>query len=171
MCCLNDLIPAGCSDRSQSNIQNGQPELGNQPFYDYKVRVPSLCVLILHRSTKATDDRHRYTTATHTTRRPLLIAILDLLLLPALSHYLLELPQGSGRASEFFSRNATLQNGTYAQILNRWVTIAAIPTFAPYSSNPKDDPLQYCSRDALRTLPDRLQLDRPPPWAVGGQLA
>ncbi|KAJ3552842.1 hypothetical protein NM688_g3936 [Phlebia brevispora] len=43
----------------------------------------------------------------------------DLYLLPALSHYFLELPQGEGRAAEFLERNATLQNGTYADIIRR----------------------------------------------------
>ncbi|KAI9066083.1 hypothetical protein FKP32DRAFT_1610261 [Trametes sanguinea] len=45
----------------------------------------------------------------------------DLLLLPAMSHYFLELPQGRGRAEQFLARNATLQNGTYAEILNRTI--------------------------------------------------
>ncbi|KDQ56402.1 hypothetical protein JAAARDRAFT_195047 [Jaapia argillacea MUCL 33604] len=45
----------------------------------------------------------------------------DLYLLPALSHYFLELPQGKGRAAQFLARNATLQNGTYGQILNRTI--------------------------------------------------
>ena len=44
----------------------------------------------------------------------------DLLLLPAMSHYFLDLPQGQGRAEQFFAHNATLQNGTYAEILNRY---------------------------------------------------
>ncbi|EKM58475.1 uncharacterized protein PHACADRAFT_193593 [Phanerochaete carnosa HHB-10118-sp] len=45
----------------------------------------------------------------------------DLLLLPAMAHYFLELPQGQGRAKQFLARNATLQNGTYAEILTRTV--------------------------------------------------
>ncbi|KAI9001558.1 hypothetical protein BD414DRAFT_453177 [Trametes punicea] len=65
------------------NIQNNRSDLGNQPYYDYKM----------------IDT--------------------DLLLLPAMRHYFLELPQGKGRAEQFLSRNATLQNGTYAEILNR----------------------------------------------------
>ena len=44
----------------------------------------------------------------------------DLLLLPAMSHYFLDLPQGQGRAEQFFAQNATLQNGTYGEILNRY---------------------------------------------------
>ena len=44
----------------------------------------------------------------------------DLLLLPAMSHYFLDLPQGQGRAEQFFAQNATLQNGTYAEIMNRY---------------------------------------------------
>ncbi|KAH9902577.1 hypothetical protein C8Q73DRAFT_670858 [Cubamyces lactineus] len=67
------------------NIQNNRSDLGNQPFYDYKM----------------IDT--------------------DLLLLPAMSHYFLELPQGSGRAQQFLSQNATLQNGSYAEILNRTI--------------------------------------------------
>jgi len=39
-----------------------------------------------------------------------------------MSHYFLELPQGRGRANRFLARKATLQNGTYAEILNRTVT-------------------------------------------------
>uniref|UniRef100_A0A0W0FBH0 Uncharacterized protein n=1 Tax=Moniliophthora roreri TaxID=221103 RepID=A0A0W0FBH0_MONRR len=65
------------------NINSNQPELGNTPFYDYKM----------------IDT--------------------DLLLLPVLSHYFEDLPQGRGRAQQFLSRNATLQNGTYSNILNR----------------------------------------------------
>ncbi|KAI0671937.1 hypothetical protein C8Q78DRAFT_806310 [Trametes maxima] len=67
------------------NVQNGRSDLGNRPFYDYKM----------------IDT--------------------DLLLLPAIRHYLLELPQGAGRARQFLSQNATLQNGTYAEILNRTI--------------------------------------------------
>ncbi|OSC99924.1 hypothetical protein PYCCODRAFT_1513135 [Trametes coccinea BRFM310] len=66
------------------NMQNNRSDLGNQPFYDYKVQP-------------------------------------DLLLLPAMGHYFLELPQGSDRAAQFLARNATLQNGTYAEILNRTI--------------------------------------------------
>ncbi|KAI3612064.1 lipoprotein [Moniliophthora roreri] len=35
------------------------------------------------------------------------------------NHYFEDLPQGRGRAQQFLSRNATLQNGTYSNILNR----------------------------------------------------
>ncbi|TDL17991.1 hypothetical protein BD410DRAFT_793667 [Rickenella mellea] len=68
------------------NIGNNQSDLGNKPFYDYKM----------------IDT--------------------DLFLLPALRHYFLELPQGKGRAKAFLAKNATLQNGTYAELLNRTVT-------------------------------------------------
>ena len=37
-----------------------------------------------------------------------------------MAHYFLELPQGKGRADAFLARNATLQNGTYAEILARY---------------------------------------------------
>ncbi|KAF8624481.1 hypothetical protein AX17_007110 [Amanita inopinata Kibby_2008] len=43
----------------------------------------------------------------------------DLFLLPALSHYFLDLPQGKGRAAAFMAKQATLQNGTYADIVKR----------------------------------------------------
>ncbi|PFH50459.1 hypothetical protein AMATHDRAFT_61004 [Amanita thiersii Skay4041] len=62
------------------NINNGRPDLGNAPFFDYKPY---------------------------------------LFLLPAVSHYFLELPQGKGRSAAFLARNATLQEGTYSEILNR----------------------------------------------------
>ncbi|TFK74714.1 hypothetical protein BDN72DRAFT_854008 [Pluteus cervinus] len=65
------------------NLQNGRGDLGNTPFYDYKM----------------IDT--------------------DLLLLPALSHYFLDLPAGKNRAPQFLSRHTVLQNGTYAGILNR----------------------------------------------------
>ncbi|KAI0663733.1 hypothetical protein C8Q70DRAFT_907236 [Cubamyces menziesii] len=85
------------------NIQNNRSDLGDQPFYDYKVRD---CYLLL---------------------------------LPAMSHYFLELPQGSGRAQQFLSQNATLQNGTYAEILNRTIfyNLERATPFAqsPISSN------------------------------------
>ena len=43
----------------------------------------------------------------------------DLLLLPNLAHYFLEIPQGANRSASFLARNATLQNGSYAAILRR----------------------------------------------------
>ncbi|KAI0366300.1 hypothetical protein BV20DRAFT_1124361 [Pilatotrama ljubarskyi] len=67
------------------NMQNNRSDLGNEPFYDYKM----------------IDT--------------------DLLLLPAMSHYFLDLAQGNGRGNHFLGLNATLQNGTYAEILNRTI--------------------------------------------------
>ncbi|KAF8870883.1 hypothetical protein BD779DRAFT_1578468 [Infundibulicybe gibba] len=61
------------------NINNNRSDLGNTPFYDYKVSYNRL--------------------------------LRNLLLLPSVSHYFLELPKGG--------RQASLQNGTYADILNR----------------------------------------------------
>lgn len=43
----------------------------------------------------------------------------DLLLLPTMAHYFLDLPQGKDRASAFLARNATLQDGTYGDLVNR----------------------------------------------------
>lgn len=43
----------------------------------------------------------------------------DLLLLPAMAHYFLDLPQGQNRSSQFLAKQATLQNGTYLDIVNR----------------------------------------------------
>ncbi|THU89762.1 hypothetical protein K435DRAFT_728809 [Dendrothele bispora CBS 962.96] len=84
------------------NIQNHQPELGNEPFYDYKMIDTGL------------------------------------LLFPALAHYFLDLPQGQNRQSQFLARNATLQNGTYAEILERISTYnyaRALPFHANQSYN------------------------------------
>ncbi|TBU38411.1 hypothetical protein BD309DRAFT_1022886 [Dichomitus squalens] len=81
------------------NIGNGHPELGNQPFYDYKM----------------VDT--------------------DLLLLPAISHYFLELPAGQRRAAQFFSKNASLQTGTYADILNRTIHYN-LQRATPFSQSP-----------------------------------
>lgn len=64
-------------------MQNNRSDLGDTPYYDYKM----------------VDT--------------------DLLLLPAMSHYFLELPQGQGRAKTFLAKKATLQNGTYAQLLDK----------------------------------------------------
>ncbi|KAI0648904.1 hypothetical protein C8Q79DRAFT_903844 [Trametes meyenii] len=96
-------------------------DLGNQPFYDYKM----------------IDT--------------------DLLLLPAISHYLLELPQGAGRAHQFLSQNATLQNGTYAEILNRTIhynlaratPFARSPTFSNLLARRPGEPVgNWCDSDA-----------------------
>ncbi|KAJ9113652.1 hypothetical protein QFC22_005961 [Naganishia vaughanmartiniae] len=43
----------------------------------------------------------------------------DYLLLPSVSHYFLSTPQGTNRSTAFLARNATLQNGTYGQLLLR----------------------------------------------------
>ncbi|KAI0073888.1 hypothetical protein K474DRAFT_1648897 [Panus rudis PR-1116 ss-1] len=80
------------------NMQDNRSDLGNAPFYDYKM----------------IDT--------------------DLLLLPAISHYFLDLPQGKGRASAFLARNATLQNGTYAEILNRTISYN-LERARPFSQN------------------------------------
>ncbi|RDX43809.1 hypothetical protein OH76DRAFT_1409762 [Lentinus brumalis] len=81
------------------NMANGHPELGNEPYYDYKM----------------IDT--------------------DLLLLPAMSHYFLDLPQGQGRAEQFLAQPATLQNGTYAEILNRTV-FYNLERARPFSQSP-----------------------------------
>jgi hypothetical protein len=41
----------------------------------------------------------------------------DFLLLPSLGHYFLSTPQGQNRSMKFLNTNATLQNGTYSQLL------------------------------------------------------
>ncbi|EJD08148.1 uncharacterized protein FOMMEDRAFT_144208 [Fomitiporia mediterranea MF3/22] len=64
------------------NIGNSRSDLGNQPFYDYKM----------------IDT--------------------DLFFLPTLAHYFLDLPQGNNTSSSFLDKNATLQNGTYRELLN-----------------------------------------------------
>ena len=66
---------------------------------------------------------------------PRLTPILDLLLLPALSHYLLELPQGQNRGAQFLNKTAILQNGTYAEILNRTVQYN-LQRAIPFSQSP-----------------------------------
>lgn len=43
----------------------------------------------------------------------------DFLLLPSLSHYFLSTPQGQNRSQTFLQQQATLQNGTYAQLLQK----------------------------------------------------
>ncbi|KAL5483245.1 hypothetical protein ACEPAI_8475 [Sanghuangporus weigelae] len=58
----------------------------------------------------------------------------DLFLLPALEHFFLDIPQGSGRAPVFLERNATLQNGTYGELLNnceKLVHISNLLAFRP----------------------------------------
>ncbi|PPQ80092.1 hypothetical protein CVT26_012149 [Gymnopilus dilepis] len=82
------------------NIGNGRPDLGNTPFYDYKM----------------IDT--------------------DLYLLPAMAHYFLELPQGKNRASQFLEKQATLQNGTYLDIVNRVASYNINRAFPFYSATP-----------------------------------
>jgi hypothetical protein len=41
----------------------------------------------------------------------------DYLLLPSVSHYFLSTPQGTNRSAEFLATRATLQNGTYEELL------------------------------------------------------
>ncbi|KAF8161426.1 hypothetical protein B0H34DRAFT_653240 [Crassisporium funariophilum] len=68
----------------------------------------------------------------------------DLLLLPALSHYFLDLPQGQNRSAQFLSKPATLQNGTYGDIIDRSVPIAsyniqrALPFFLSATPSPSE---------------------------------
>ncbi|KAF9508271.1 hypothetical protein BS47DRAFT_1373700 [Hydnum rufescens UP504] len=83
---------------------NNRSYLGNQPFYDYKV-----CFA------PAADIYYLY-------------------LLPVMSHYFLELPSGKNRAPQFLTRNATLQNGTYGEILNR--SAHATLKFSHHASDP-----------------------------------
>ncbi|KAL5504617.1 hypothetical protein ACEPAH_7280 [Sanghuangporus vaninii] len=84
------------------NIDNNRSDLGNQPFYDYKMTDTgeSCCV----------TEKRSYTQFGA-----------DLFLLPTLEHFFLDLPQGSGRAPSFLERNATLQNGTYGELLNKTI--------------------------------------------------
>lgn len=58
----------------------------------------------------------------------------DFLLLPTLSHYFLSTPQGQGRASSFLSTQATLQNGTYAELLEKNVR-RAVNLSRPFSES------------------------------------
>jgi hypothetical protein len=58
----------------------------------------------------------------------------DFLLLPTLSHYFLSTPQGQGRASSFLSTRATVQNGTYAELLEKNV-IRAVNLSRPFSES------------------------------------
>ena len=57
------------------------------------------------------------------------------MLLPAISHYFLELPQGQDRAAQFLNKTAMLQNGTYAEILNRTVQYN-LQRAIPFSQSP-----------------------------------
>ncbi|PPQ88991.1 hypothetical protein CVT25_005090 [Psilocybe cyanescens] len=82
------------------NIGNGRPDLGNTPFYDYKM----------------IDT--------------------DLLLLPALAHYFVELPQGQNRSSQFLAKQATLQNGTYLDIINRIASYNINRALPFFTANP-----------------------------------
>ncbi|PIL29853.1 hypothetical protein GSI_08060 [Ganoderma sinense ZZ0214-1] len=107
------------------NMGNGHPELGNQPYYDYKA-CSTFNVLFHVDLTSLLDDRHCVT----------LTQVSDLLLLPALSHYFLELPQGKKRTARFFKKTALLQNGTYAEILNRTIHYN-LQRAIPFSQSPK----------------------------------
>ncbi|TFK45034.1 hypothetical protein BDQ12DRAFT_731010 [Crucibulum laeve] len=80
------------------NINSNASQLGNTPFYDYKM----------------IDT--------------------DLLLLPAVAHYFLELPQGKNRSAGFLERSATLQKGTYAGILER-IASYNLARALPFSSS------------------------------------
>ncbi len=60
----------------------------------------------------------------------------DLLLLPAISHYFLDLPQGQGRAEQFLAKNATLQIGTYVEILNRYAAMSCFSDARAYGRSP-----------------------------------
>ena len=68
---------------SYVNINEGRPELGAAPVYNY------------------------------------VMLDTDFLLLPSLSHYFLSTPQGQDRAETFLNTQATLQNGTYGDLLQR----------------------------------------------------
>ncbi|KAJ9096780.1 hypothetical protein QFC21_005050 [Naganishia friedmannii] len=58
----------------------------------------------------------------------------DYLLLPSVSHYFLSTPQGANRSAAFLARNATLQNGTYGQLLLRNVD-HILNMSSPFASN------------------------------------
>ncbi|KZT50991.1 hypothetical protein CALCODRAFT_504066 [Calocera cornea HHB12733] len=81
------------------NIGNNMSELGNTPYYDYKM----------------IDT--------------------DLELLPALAHYFVDLPQGKNRSASFLATNATLQNGTYADLLKRNIDYN-LARAAPFAQTP-----------------------------------
>ncbi|KAF8911624.1 hypothetical protein CPB84DRAFT_1912879 [Gymnopilus junonius] len=76
------------------NIGNGQPDLGNTPFYDYKM--------------------------------------ID----TAMAHYFLELPQGKNRSSQFLAKQATLQSGTYLDIVNRITSYNINRALPFFNANP-----------------------------------
>ncbi|KAF9563018.1 hypothetical protein CPC08DRAFT_816871 [Agrocybe pediades] len=82
------------------NMGNGHPELGNTPFYDYKM----------------IDT--------------------DLLLLPVISHYFLDLPQGKNRSAQFLAKQATLQNGTYLEIVSRIASYNINRALPFFNANP-----------------------------------
>ncbi|KZP01238.1 hypothetical protein CALVIDRAFT_474889 [Calocera viscosa TUFC12733] len=81
------------------NMGNNMSELGNTPYYDYKM----------------IDT--------------------DLELLPALAHYFVDLPQGQNRSAKFLATNATLQNGTYAELLKRNIDYN-LARAAPFAQTP-----------------------------------
>ncbi|KAJ9106821.1 hypothetical protein QFC19_002949 [Naganishia cerealis] len=58
----------------------------------------------------------------------------DYLLLPSVSHYFLSTPQGANRSAAFLGRNATLQNGTYEQLLLRNID-HVLNMSKPFASN------------------------------------
>ncbi|KAH9485673.1 hypothetical protein JR316_0002583 [Psilocybe cubensis] len=61
---------------------------------------------------------------------------IDLLLLPALQHYFVELPQGQNRSAQFLSKQATLQNGTYLDIINRIASYNVNRALPFFTANP-----------------------------------
>ena len=97
---------------------NNRSDLGNQPFYDYKARVHMFCSLL-----DGTDHRIQMIDTGQSCAasgvRAAANSNADLFLLPTLEQFFLNLPQGSGRAPAFLAQNATLQNGTYGELLNR----------------------------------------------------
>lgn len=60
----------------------------------------------------------------------------DFLLLPSLAHYFLSTPQGQNRSQQFLSQQATLQNGSYAQLLQKNVD-HVLNYSTPFSSSQK----------------------------------
>ncbi|OZJ04898.1 hypothetical protein BZG36_02511 [Bifiguratus adelaidae] len=59
----------------------------------------------------------------------------DYLLLPALAHYFLDLPSGANQSSQLLSRQATMQNGTYMDLLLDNVH-RVMDSAAPFANNP-----------------------------------
>ena len=56
-------------------------------------------------------------------------------LLPALAHYLLELPTGRGRGPSFLARNSTVNNGSYNELLTKNIEYN-LGRAAPFAANP-----------------------------------